>query len=82
MLATTIASQLQGLASVFRLDVMSKDLVEGRTVIRKNIKKVVTIDLKTRKTLEYTETVGTNVYLCRRYTDPSVAPIRQSQSAT
>ena len=52
VLATTIASQLQGLASVFRLDVMRKDLVEGRTVIRKNIKKVVTIDLKTRKTLE------------------------------
>lgn len=65
VLATTIASQLQGLASAYRLDVMSKDLVKGKTVTRENIKKVVTIDLETEKTLEYTETVGkVLMYIC------------------
>ena len=37
VLSTTITSQLQGLASAYRLDVMSKDLVEGKTVIRESI---------------------------------------------
>ena len=49
--AMNIVSKLQGLASEYRLDMASKDLLECRRFTRGDLKKIIAIDLETGKTL-------------------------------
>ena len=50
--ATTIASTLQGLATWYRSDVASIDLLNHRILSREDLKKVIAIDMETGKTLK------------------------------
>lgn len=50
--ATTIVSNLQGLASPYRLDMVGKDFRNCQRVTRDDLRKVIAIDVKTGKALK------------------------------